>query len=116
MIAKLEVLLGYKEELKGKRRQEADMVKRISFGSFSTRRLSEITKIKWDHVDDEVQRVLIKDMKGRVVMCGARYLMKLGLYIPYMYWFRADQVICVFIKEQMHSAVCLMMIPTYHYC
>lgn len=64
MITKLEALLGYYEELKGKGRQEIDMVKVIGFGLFSTRRLDEITKIKWDQVDDEGQRVLIKDMKG----------------------------------------------------
>ena len=64
MITKLEALLGYYDDLMGKGRQEIDMAKVIGFALFSTRRLGEITNIKWNQVDDEGQRVLIKDMKG----------------------------------------------------
>ena len=64
MITKLEALLGYYDDLMGKGRQEMDRAKVIGFALFSTRRLGEITNIKWNQVDDEGQRVLIKDMKG----------------------------------------------------
>ena len=64
MKTNLEALLSYYEEVKEKGQQEIDMAKVIGFALFSTRRIGEITKIKWDQVDDEGQRILIKDMKG----------------------------------------------------
>lgn len=53
MITKLEALLGYYEELKSEGRQEFEMFKVFDFGLFSTRRLDEITKVKWDQIDGE---------------------------------------------------------------
>lgn len=40
------------------------MHKVIVFAMFSTRRMEEITRIKWDDLDPEASRVLVRDMKN----------------------------------------------------
>lgn len=63
-IKELESILNHYEDMKKRRKQEIDMLKIVGFALFSTRRLSEITRIEWDFIDEEGQRVLIKDMKN----------------------------------------------------
>lgn len=60
MISKLEALLNYYEE---RGQQETDMIKVIGFALFSTRRPSEIVEIKWDSIDEDKQKILIKNTK-----------------------------------------------------
>lgn len=78
----LETLLSHFEEVKARRRQEIDMVKIIGFAMFSTRRQDEITRIKWDLIDEEGQRVLIKDMKNP----GAKWGNDVWCYVPDEAW------------------------------
>lgn len=46
------------------RQQEIDMVRVIAFALFSTRRQEEITRIRWDAMDEKRQSVLITDMRN----------------------------------------------------
>lgn len=57
-------VLEYFEEMRSRRRQQIDMIKMVGFALFSTRRQEEITRIKWDLIDEERQAVLITDMKN----------------------------------------------------
>lgn len=43
--------------------KSAPMVKIVAFAIFSTRRMEEITRIKWADLDEAHQRILVKDMK-----------------------------------------------------
>ncbi|WP_225773225.1 site-specific integrase [Pseudomonas sp. Marseille-Q5115] len=63
-IKELERILGYFAEMRDRRRQQTDMVRVIGFALFSTRRQEEITRIRWDAMDEERQAVLITDMKN----------------------------------------------------
>lgn len=82
MIKELESLLNHYEEMKARRRQEIDMVKIVGFALFSTRRMDEITRIKWDLIDEEGQRVLIKDMKNP----GNKWGNDIWCYVPDEAW------------------------------
>lgn len=81
-IKELESILSHYEEMKSRRRQEIDMVKVVGFALFSTRRMDEITRIRWDLIDEEDQRVLIKDMKNP----GAKWGNDIWCYVPDEAW------------------------------
>lgn len=63
-LAELDRLLTYFSEMRERRKQQIDMVRVIVFALFSTRRQEEITRIRWDAMDEVGQRVLITDMKN----------------------------------------------------
>ena len=60
----LEKVLGYYEEMQARRRSSINMLKVVGFAIFSTRRLDEITRIRWADVDEAGQRVMVRDMKN----------------------------------------------------
>lgn len=63
-LEELDLIMAYYEESKFRRKQEIDMMRVVAFAIFSTLRQAEITRIRWDLIDYEGQRVLIKDMKN----------------------------------------------------
>lgn len=63
-LVELDKLLTYFSEMRDRRRQQIDMVRVTIFALFSTRRQEEITRIRWDAMDEPGQRVLITDMKN----------------------------------------------------
>lgn len=81
-IKELESILSHYDDMKNRRKQEIDMLKIVGFALFSTRRLSEITRIEWDLVDEEGQRVLIKDMKNP----GSKWGNDVWCYVPDEAW------------------------------
>lgn len=60
----LERLLQYFCEMRDRRKQEIDMVRVLVFALFSTRRQEEITRIRWDALNEKEQSALITDMKN----------------------------------------------------
>jgi integrase len=60
----LKKILGYYEEMQGRRRSSINMLKVVGFAIFSTRRLDEITRIRWADLDELGQRVMVRDMKS----------------------------------------------------
>ena len=60
----LDRLFNYFAEMRDRRRQQIDMVRVTAFALFSTRRQEEITRIRWDLIDETRRAVLIKDMKN----------------------------------------------------
>lgn len=60
----LDRILNYFCEMRDRRRQEIDMVRITVFALFSTRRQEEITRIKWDALNEKEQSALITDMKN----------------------------------------------------
>jgi integrase len=60
----LETIIAYFQEMRDRRQQEIDMVRVTLFALFSTRRQEEITRIRWDAIDEERRSVLITDMKN----------------------------------------------------
>lgn len=81
-ISELETILSYYEEMKTRRRQEIDMMRVVGFALFSTRRMDEITRIEWSSMDEEGQRVLIKDMKNP----GNKWGNDVWCYVPDEAW------------------------------
>ncbi|MNV08396.1 Phage integrase family protein [compost metagenome] len=63
-LAELGKILSYYEEMQGRRRSSINMLKVVGFAIFSTRRLDEITRIRWADVDEAGQRVMVRDMKN----------------------------------------------------
>ena len=63
-LEELDKLLNYFCEMRDRRKQQIDMVRIIVFALFSTRRQEEITRIRWDAMDEPGRRVLITDMKN----------------------------------------------------
>ncbi|QXI21145.1 site-specific integrase [Pseudomonas iranensis] len=57
-------LMTHYEEMQARRRSVTNMLKVVGFALFSTRRLDEITRIRWVDVDEAGQRVLVRDMKN----------------------------------------------------
>ena len=51
-------------EMQERRKAQIDMPKVIAFALFSTRRQEEITRIRWDDLDESRQAVLVRDMKN----------------------------------------------------
>jgi len=62
-LAELDKLMAFFVERQGRAPESAPMHKIIAFAIFSTRRESEITRAKWEHLDAEGSRLLIEDMK-----------------------------------------------------
>lgn len=60
-IQELDDLLDYFEERDG--RSQTPMVEIVQFAVFSSRRQDEICRIRWEDVDEEKKRVLVRDMK-----------------------------------------------------
>ncbi|AIL60895.1 tyrosine-type recombinase/integrase [Pseudomonas alkylphenolica] len=60
----LDRILKYFAEMRDRRKQEIDMVRVVVFALFSTRRQEEITRIRWDALNDKEQSALITDMKN----------------------------------------------------
>ncbi|MHA6126270.1 tyrosine-type recombinase/integrase [Pseudomonas fluorescens group sp. PF-1] len=57
-------LMTHYEDMQARRRSVTNMLKVVGFALFSTRRLDEITRIRWADVDEPGQRVLVRDMKN----------------------------------------------------
>lgn len=50
-------------EMQTRRKAQIDMPKLIAFAIFSTRRQAEITRFRWDDLDETRQAVLVRNMK-----------------------------------------------------
>ena len=57
-------LLTHFQGIQASRPTSINMLKMTAFALFSTRRQEEITRIKWADLDEEGQRVLVRDMKN----------------------------------------------------
>jgi integrase len=75
-------VLEYFYAMRDRRRQEIDMVRALGFALFSTRRQEEITRIRWDAMDEAKQLVLITDMKNP----GQKYGNDVWCYVPEEAW------------------------------
>ena len=60
----LDRLLTHFQGIQTSRPSSINMLKMTAFALFSTRRQEEITRIKWADLDQEGQRVLVRDMKN----------------------------------------------------
>lgn len=60
----LDNLMGHYVEMQTRRKAQIDMPKIIAFAIFSTCRQEEITRIRWDDLDELRQAVLVRDMKN----------------------------------------------------
>ena len=60
----LDKLLTHFQGIQAYRPTSINMLKMAAFALFSTRRQEEITRIKWAELDEEGQRVLVRDMKN----------------------------------------------------
>jgi hypothetical protein len=58
-LAVLDKLLLYFAQMRDRRKQQIDMLRVTVFALFSTRRQDEITRIRWDAMDEPGKRVLI---------------------------------------------------------
>ncbi|MEZ0526916.1 tyrosine-type recombinase/integrase [Pseudomonas sp. Env-73] len=57
-------VLTHYQAMQERRPTVINMLKVVGFALFSTRRLDEITRIRWADVDEAGQRVLVRDMKN----------------------------------------------------
>ncbi len=57
-------VLTHYQAMQARRPTVTNMLKVVGFALFSTRRLDEITRIRWADVDEPGQRVLVRDMKN----------------------------------------------------
>lgn len=62
-IDELDKLVDYFEARRARRRDCIPMADVVRFALFSTRRQEEITRLRWDDLDVEHSRVLVRDMK-----------------------------------------------------
>ena len=60
----LDMLLTHFQGILAYRPSSINMLKMTAFALFSTRRQEEITRIKWSDLDEEGNRVLVRDMKN----------------------------------------------------
>jgi integrase len=60
----LEKILAHYQDMQARRPSVINMLKVVGFALFSTRRLDEITRIRWADIDEAGQRVLVRDMKN----------------------------------------------------
>ncbi|WP_339486837.1 site-specific integrase [Pseudomonas sp. RL_5y_Pfl2_70] len=60
----LDRLMTHFFEMQVRRPESIKMPKMIAFALFSTRRQEEITRIRWDDLDESRQAVLVRDMKN----------------------------------------------------
>lgn len=81
-LEELDKLFGYFCEMRDRRKQEIDMVRVTAFALFSTRRQEEITRIKWDALDEARQMVLVTDMKNP----GQKYGNDVWCHVPDEAW------------------------------
>lgn len=78
----LEKILKYFEEMRDRRKQEIDMLRVVLFALFSTRRQEEITRIRWDALNEKDQSALITDMKNP----GQKYGNDVWCHLPDEAW------------------------------
>lgn len=78
----LERIIKHFQKVRDARRQEIDMVRVVVFALFSTRRQEEITRIKWDMLNDQEQSALITDMKNP----GQKYGNDVWCHMPDEAW------------------------------
>ena len=81
-LEELDAILKYFGEMRDRRKQEIDMVRVTAFALFSTRRQEEITRIRWDAMDEARQSVLITDMKNP----GQKYGNDVWCHVPDEAW------------------------------
>lgn len=81
-LEELDKLFQYFGEMRDRRKQEIDMVRVTAFALFSTRRQEEITRIKWNALDEQRQMVLITDMKNP----GQKYGNDVWCHVPNEAW------------------------------
>jgi integrase len=81
-LEELDTLLEYFSAMRDRRKQEIDMVRVTAFALFSTRRQEEITRIRWDAMDEARQMVLITDMKNP----GQKYGNDVWCHVPDEAW------------------------------
>jgi len=81
-LEELDKLVGYFYEMRDRRKQEIDMVRVTAFALFSTRRQEEITRIKWNALDEARQMVLVTDMKNP----GQKYGNDVWCHVPAEAW------------------------------
>lgn len=81
-LEELDKLFQYFGEMRDRRKQEIDMVRVTAFALFSTRRQEEITRIKWNALDEQRQMVLITDMKNP----GQKYGNDVWCHVPDEAW------------------------------
>ncbi|MNH81157.1 hypothetical protein D3C81_1054420 [compost metagenome] len=60
----LDKILTHFSEIQARRPTSINMLKMTAFALFSTRRQEEITRIQWADLDEQGQRVLVRDMKN----------------------------------------------------
>jgi integrase len=75
-------LMKHYRDMQNRRRSIINMMKVVGFALFSTRRLDEITRIRWDDLDEAGQRVLVRDMKNP----GQKIGNDVWCYIPDEAW------------------------------
>lgn len=63
-LAELDLLMEHFLDRQKRRPASAPMHRIIPFAIFSTRRLEEITRIRWVDLDEEGSRILVRDMKN----------------------------------------------------
>ncbi|PNG40233.1 integrase [Pseudomonas protegens] len=78
----LDRILTYFEQMRDRRRQEIDMLRVIVFALFSTRRQEEITRIRWDLLNENEQSALVTDMKNP----GQKYGNDVWCHMPDEAW------------------------------
>ena len=78
----LDRIIKYFQKVRDARRQEIDMVRVVVFALFSTRRQEEITRIRWDALNDQEQSALITDMKNP----GQKYGNDVWCHMPDEAW------------------------------
>ncbi|MNJ24045.1 Tyrosine recombinase XerC [compost metagenome] len=81
-LSELERILKYFQEMRDRRKQEIDMVRVVVFALFSTRRQEEITRIRWDQLNDKEQSALVTDMKNP----GQKYGNDVWCHMPDEAW------------------------------
>ena len=81
-LEELDKLFEYFSEMRDRRKQEIDMVRVTAFALFSTRRQEEITRIKWNALDEARQMVLVTDMKNP----GQKYGNDVWCHVPDEAW------------------------------
>ncbi|NCE85265.1 tyrosine-type recombinase/integrase [Pseudomonas sp. Q1] len=81
-LAELDSIFEHFCSVRDRRKQEIDMVRVTAFALFSTRRQEEITRIRWDSMDEAGQRVLITDMKNP----GQKYGNDVWCHVPEEAW------------------------------
>ena len=81
-LEELDTILEYFSAMRDRRKQEIDMVRVTAFALFSTRRQEEITRIRWDAMDEARQMVLITDMKNP----GQKYGNDVWCHVPDEAW------------------------------